>query len=114
MRMLRGASVAGLAGIEPLRADGVIRPLIDCRRADVAAFAMQHCAELARDPSNDDPRHERVRVRKQLLPLLEGEDASLTHHLADLADDARAASAAIAAAASAWLSEAAPEPGGHH
>jgi tRNA(Ile)-lysidine synthase len=111
MRMLRGASVAGLAGIEPLRADGVMRPLIDCRRTDVAAFATQHCEELARDPSNEDLRHERVRVRKQLLPLLELEDASFAQHLADLADDARAASAAISTAAAAWLSEAAPEPG---
>ncbi len=111
MRMLRGASVAGLAGIEPRRADGVIRPLIDCRRADVAAFAMQHCNELAADPSNDDSRHERVRVRKQLVPLLELEDASFAQHLGDLADDARAVSAVIGAAAGAWLAQAAPEPG---
>ena len=73
----------------------MIRPLIDCRRADVAAFAMQHCGELARDPSNDDPRHERVRVRKQLLPLLELEDPASTQHLADLADDARDVIAAL-------------------
>jgi tRNA(Ile)-lysidine synthase len=95
MRLLRGAAVAGLAGIDPLRRDGVIRPLIDCRRADVAAFAAQHCASIARDPSNDDPRFERVRMRSSVLPLLEREDPALIQHLCDLADDARAVSAAL-------------------
>ena len=47
LRVLRGAGLAGLSGIEPLRADGVMRPLIDCRRADVLAFATQHCPRCA-------------------------------------------------------------------
>jgi tRNA(Ile)-lysidine synthase len=95
MRLLRGASVAGLAGIDPLRADGVIRPLIDCRRADVAVFAAEHCPAIARDPSNNDARFERVRVRSSVLPAMEREDAALVQHLSDLADDARAVSVAL-------------------
>jgi tRNA(Ile)-lysidine synthase len=106
MRMLRGAGVAGLAGIEPLRRDGVIRPLIDCRRADVGAFALKHCSVLAHDPSNDDPSYERVRVRRELLPRMERENPALTHHLADLADDARALLAALVPQADAVLAAA--------
>lgn len=106
MRVLRGASVFGLAGIEPARKDGVIRPLIDCRRADVVAFAAQHCGPLAHDPSNDDPRFERVRVRKQILPLLEQEDPALVPHLADLADDARELAQALAGTVDAVLAAA--------
>jgi tRNA(Ile)-lysidine synthase len=101
MRLLRGAGVAGLSGIEPLRGDGVIRPLIDCRRADVAAFAAQHCARLARDPSNDDPGYERVRMRRELMPALLREDPALVEHLASLAEDAREQLAALAPAAEA-------------
>jgi tRNA(Ile)-lysidine synthase len=95
MRVLRGAGVPGLAGIEPMRRDGVIRPLIDCRRADVGAFASEHCRALARDASNQDPSHERVRVRHELLPRMEREDPALVNHLADLADDARELLAAV-------------------
>jgi tRNA(Ile)-lysidine synthase len=94
-RMLRGAGIGGLSGIDPRRADGVIRPLIDCRRADVAAFASIHCPSLARDPSNADPQYLRTRVRNEILPLLAREDPEIVQHVSDLADDARAAQAVL-------------------
>ena len=94
-RVLRGAGVGGLSGIDPRRADGVVRPLIDCRRADVAQFAAAHCASLACDPSNTDPRFLRTRVRNEVLPLLAREDPEIVRHVSDLADDARAAQAVL-------------------
>jgi tRNA(Ile)-lysidine synthase len=95
LRLLRGAGLAGVSGIEPLRADGVMRPLIDCRRADVHAFAARHCARCAHDASNEVRHFGRVRVRQDLLPLLEREDRAVVQHLSDLADDARAAALAL-------------------
>ncbi|MFI5306742.1 MAG: tRNA lysidine(34) synthetase TilS [Polyangiales bacterium] len=103
IRTLRGAGLAGLSGVEPLRGDGVIRPLIDCRRADVVAFAAQHCSRVASDPSNLDARFERVRVRHDVLPRLEAEDPAAVQHLADLADEARGASDVLRAEAEALL-----------
>lgn len=88
-RLLRGARVRGLSAIEPLRDDGVIRPLLDVTRADAHAFARARFAQIASDPSNADPRFTRVRVRKDVLPVLEREDSRLRAHLAQLADDAR-------------------------
>jgi tRNA(Ile)-lysidine synthase len=88
-RLLRGASVEGLSGISPRRADGVIRPLIDARRAEVHAYAVRHGLPHAHDPSNRDPRYLRARVRHQLLPLLEQENPRLSEHLAALSEDAR-------------------------
>ena len=41
------------AGIEPRRADGVIRPLIDCGRADVAAFASGNAPARPRPQERD-------------------------------------------------------------
>lgn len=88
-RLLRGASVTGLSGIAPARGDGVVRPLIDCRRdevrAHVARFDLPHVA----DPSNADRRFERVRLREALLPALAEEDPNVAIHLAALADEAR-------------------------
>ncbi|TDK90578.1 tRNA lysidine(34) synthetase TilS [Mycolicibacterium mucogenicum] len=47
------------------------RPLLEVRRADTEAV----CAELGltpwRDPHNTDPRYTRVRLRTEVLPLLE-------------------------------------------
>ena len=88
-RLLRGAGLPGLAAIRPLRADGVVRPLIDCRRDDVRRFALACFAEVAEDRSNLDPRFERVRIRSHVTPALTAEDPALIRHLAQLADDAR-------------------------
>ena len=92
MRQLRGAGLRGLSGINPSRADGVVRPLIDCQRQAAQQYARELFGEgIARDPSNQDPRFERVRVRTQLLPALKQEDPRIIAHLADLADEARQA-----------------------
>jgi len=88
-RLLRGAGLSGLGAIRPLRADGVVRPLIDCRRADVQRFALAYFGEVAADASNLDPRFERVRIRSHVAPVLLQEDPALIRHLAQLADDAR-------------------------
>ena len=94
-RVLRGAGLAGLAAVAPLRADGVVRPLIDCRRADAHAFAAEHAGPIARDASNEDRSFTRVRVRQDLLPVLLREDPQALSHLAALADDARDALALL-------------------
>jgi len=106
MRQLRGAGLRGLAGIDPARADGVIRPLIDCERGEVQAYAQGVFGDqIARDPSNADPRFERVRVRQTLLPQLRAEDPQIAAHLADLADEARLAVSWIDAQAARALEE---------
>ncbi|HKP55533.1 MAG TPA: tRNA lysidine(34) synthetase TilS [Polyangiales bacterium] len=88
-RLLRGAGLAGLGAIDPCRADGVIRPLIDSDRAEVHALARAQFSELAEDPSNLDLRFERVRIRAHVMPALLAENPRLTEHLAALADEAR-------------------------
>ncbi|MDB4972193.1 MAG: tRNA(Ile)-lysidine synthetase [Myxococcaceae bacterium] len=88
-RILRGAGVEGLSAAAPRRADGVVRPLIDCPRAWVHAYVTEAGLAVAHDPSNLDPRYLRVRVRGELLPLLSRENPKLAEHLAHLADDAR-------------------------
>lgn len=103
-RLLRGASVAGLAAIQPRRDDGVIRPLLDCRRADVRAHVARFELPCVADPSNEDPRFTRARVRHELVPRLEAEDPALVEHLAALADEARQIAAWIDDEAAALLS----------
>ncbi len=87
-RLLRGAGVRGLAGIEARRADGVIRPLIDCSRAAVRAYAEAEALPFIDDPSNEDLSFERVRIRQHILPQLLQENPQLVAHLGALADEA--------------------------
>lgn len=72
MRLARGAGVDGLAGMAPQRrAGGVtwLRPFLDISRADLRLYLEACGQDWIDDPSNDDRRFERVRVR-QALDLL--------------------------------------------
>ncbi len=88
-RLLRGAGVRGLAAALRRREDGVIRPLLDCDRAEVEAFlAARAIAPVLEDPSNRATRFLRARIRHELLPALATEQADVRAMLARLADDA--------------------------
>jgi tRNA(Ile)-lysidine synthase len=71
MHLLRGSGIRGLAGIPPVRGQGIVRPLIAARRADILAYLERHDVAAAQDATNADLRFERNQVRHQLLPLLE-------------------------------------------
>jgi tRNA(Ile)-lysidine synthase len=71
MRLLRGSGSRGLAGIPPVRAGGIVRPLIAVRKNQLLDYLRQRGLTYMEDASNSDPRFLRNRVRHQLLPLLE-------------------------------------------
>jgi len=70
MRLARGAGIAGLVGVRQVRelAPGVlvVRPLIDWRKAELAAIVAAAGIEPVDDPANRDPRHDRSRFRGML------------------------------------------------
>ncbi len=73
MRVLRGSGPSGLAGVPPVRMERgvrIIRPLIDCARAEIEAWLRAHGIAWREDASNRDPRYLRNRIRHQLLPEL--------------------------------------------
>jgi len=86
-RMLRGAGLRGLAGIEPRRADGVVRPLLDCGRSEVRAYVLGRALPFVDDPSNHQRAFERVRIRHEVLPSLLREDPRIVEHLSALSDE---------------------------
>ncbi len=69
MRILEGAGVHGLAGIPPVRGR-IIRPLIAEQRVALRAFLIESGLPWIEDPSNQDRRFLRNRIRHQLLPQL--------------------------------------------
>lgn len=71
---------------KPQEARDLIRPMIRARRSDVMAHVRRHELSCAEDPSNADPRFLRVRIRRELLPLLEDMSPRVIDHLCALAD----------------------------
>nr|WP_235694143.1 tRNA lysidine(34) synthetase TilS [Caenibius tardaugens] len=71
MRLNRASGIAGLAGVR-LRANvpgtdmPLLRPLLGWRRADLGELVKAAGLMAAQDPSNEDTRFDRVRVRKAL------------------------------------------------
>jgi tRNA(Ile)-lysidine synthase len=85
LRLLRGAGPRGLAVLPP-RAGDLVRPLLFARTKDIVAHLYRHSLRYASDPSNADPRFLRVRVRRELIPLLEQLSPGIVGHLNALAD----------------------------
>ncbi|MBI3608232.1 MAG: tRNA lysidine(34) synthetase TilS [Nitrospirae bacterium] len=69
MRWVRGAGLAGLAGIPTVRAP-YIRPLLGVLRREVESYLSEIGIAPRRDPSNRNPRFLRVAVRDTVLPAL--------------------------------------------
>ena len=109
LRLARGSGVDGLAAMAGLtRIDvtvpsgsaeswSIVRPLLDISRAELRHFAKVLHIPFVDDPSNVDPRFDRVRIRRLLDPLAE---VGLTRErLAKTALAQRRASVALAARA---------------
>jgi tRNA(Ile)-lysidine synthase len=89
LRLVRGAGPRGLASMYP-RHDDVVRPLLDCTRAELRAFLAERGATFVEDETNADLTIPRNRVRSRLLPLLASEfNPNIVEVLAREADLAR-------------------------
>lgn len=69
-RFLRGSGTAGLSGVRPT-VNGIVRPLLETRRASLRLYLQERGISWREDSSNSDPRFRRNRIRHELLPHLE-------------------------------------------
>ena len=67
INLLRGSGTRGLAGIQPTAQ----RPLLHIRRSETEALCKALGIAVFNDPSNDDVRYQRNRIRHEVLPVLE-------------------------------------------
>ncbi len=89
MRLLRGSAAEGLAGIESVRAFDagsqlqLVRPLLYwSRRADTEAYCRARRIHFRVDEMNHDLKFTRVKIRKQLLPLMHSFNNKIVEALA--------------------------------
>ncbi len=91
MRFLRGTGIRGLAGI-PLKRGRLVRPILCLSRDDTVMYCEKTGLPFSSDPSNEDRRFFRNKIRHDLIPLLETEyNSSVGDNILRLARNARSA-----------------------
>lgn len=73
LNLQRGAGLAGLCAMPAKRAFGagfLVRPLLNCSRQNLEAYAKAHDLNWVEDPSNQDTQLNRNFLRKAALPKL--------------------------------------------
>jgi tRNA(Ile)-lysidine synthase len=103
-QLLRGAGPRGLSLPRYRREDGVIRPLLDCTRAEIIAYLRAREIPWLVDPTNEDGSNLRARLRADVVPRLRRENPEIartvgrtTRILAGLDDHLRGLAAAARA-----------------
>ena len=72
MNMLRGSGISGLKGIEPKRGK-YIRPLIECERAEIEAYCVEHNIKPRIDKTNFENEYTRNKIRNIVIPYIKNE-----------------------------------------
>ncbi|HEU4769708.1 MAG TPA: tRNA lysidine(34) synthetase TilS [Pyrinomonadaceae bacterium] len=95
LRLMRGSAGAGLGGMEQLRPIGrnsaiqLVRPLLWARRGDTENYCRLRKTEFLTDEMNSDQKFARVKVRQQLLPLMQSFNNKIVEALSRTASQLR-------------------------
>ena len=73
MNMLRGSGIAGLKGIEPIKNNKYIRPLIECERFEIEEYCAKNGIEPRIDRTNFENVYTRNKVRNIVIPFIKQE-----------------------------------------
>ena len=102
MRFLRGAGTRGLSGIHPFFGEavrtelnswegpGLVRPLLEFRRAQLRHYLRRASQPWREDSSNDDPAFTRNKLRHELMPKVREFNPAIEQVLSETAEIARA------------------------
>lgn len=92
MRIIRGSSAKGLAGIPPVRSNRsqkLIRPLIEIEKQEVLDFLKKEDIDYRIDHTNKDEAFLRNRIRKKLFPCLASYNPNVKFALINMAESLR-------------------------
>ena len=95
LRLMRGSAGAGLGGMESLRplaknsSIKLARPILWARRIETEDYCRLRRIDFLADEMNDDQKFARVKVRKQLLPLMQSFNNRIVEALSRTASQLR-------------------------
>ena len=70
MNVLRGSGIAGLRGIEPIKNNKYIRPLIECDRNEIEKYCEENNIEARIDKTNFENIYTRNKIRNIVIPYI--------------------------------------------
>ena len=73
LNILRGSGLSGLKGIEAIRDNKYIRPLIETTRQDIEEYCIKNNLEPKIDKTNLESIYKRNKVRNDLIPYIQKE-----------------------------------------
>ena len=73
MNVLRGSGISGLKGIEPIRDNKYIRPLIECERTEIEKYCEENKLEPRIDRTNFENEYTRNKIRNIAIPYIKQE-----------------------------------------
>lgn len=73
MHVLRGSGISGLVGIEPIRDNKYIRPLIECERKEIEEYCDNKKLEPKIDKTNFENDYTRNKIRNIVIPYIKEE-----------------------------------------
>ena len=73
MNILRGSGTSGLKGIEPIRDNKYIRPLIEISRDEIEEYCKEYKLEPRIDKSNNENVYTRNKIRNVVIPYIKKE-----------------------------------------
>ena len=73
MHILRGSGVSGLKGIEPIRNNKYIRPLIECERSEIEKYCEENNLNPRIDKTNFENEYTRNKIRNIVIPYIKKE-----------------------------------------
>ena len=73
MNIIRGSGISGLKGIEPIRNNKYIRPIIECERSEIEKYALKNNLNPRIDKTNFENDCTRNKIRNIVLPYIRKE-----------------------------------------
>ena len=92
INLSRGTGIRGLLGIKAQN-DQIIRPLLQCKRSQIEAYAHEHGLDFRTDSTNVDTLFVRNKIRQNIVPQFQAINPAFTEtmcqnleHLTDVAE----------------------------
>ena len=73
MNLMGGSSTSGLKGIEAIRDERYIRPIIECTRTEIENYCEEKKLNPKYDKSNEENVYTRNKIRNKLIPYIQKE-----------------------------------------
>jgi len=89
IRLLRGKGLGSL-GVLPQISGRIFRPLLGVTHEQLLTYCKRWSLKYAEDPSNQNTKYLRVKIRREILPALEAINPSIKNRLNEIADEVNA------------------------